>query len=1198
MNFKVSYDGRIKRPKITLHTPNLNGIGMLRTSDKLDFELNANNICSLEFNIYKTLDGKANPYYDLIDEGNLIQAESLGVYWIIDVEINGDGINEYKEVKCKSLEYELTRRKIFDINGVYYLYSITNPEKSLLHEITNQLGNWSIGHVDNALIGLARTFKIDSADAYSLLTDDISKSFGAIFQFDTYNRKISAYTIENFGKRVNIVLDYRNLVKENIVSTSLDKVVTCLRVRGGGDLDIRAVNPTLSDKIYNYGFFMVKRSEGGKVSDELVDAWNAYQTKYNNLSSIQQNNLIQLQYLQEQLLNLQNKSPSTDTNDWTQYGLVELKSKKSSYDVVLSALLSNGAGDPSSSQYAEYKQNKDIASAIEAEIKVRENQIRNVQSQIDSLNNSIINIANDLSYANNFTQDQIKELMNITFEDEYVDDTYVIADTDTEVVKIEKKKQLYEEADKELMRLSQPQYTIDTKLSNLYMLPEFKNYQGDFWLGNIITIRVNKDYIATARLLSIKIDFEKLEDISVVFANRNRLDDSTIDFQKIQEQAKKASTSISIGGQKWDEAARYSYEFSKSMTESLNLATRELWNADNQEVTIGAYGIRGRERNPLTGDYDPEQFWMIKNKIVFSDDGFNTAKTALGKYTYNGVTYYGLIAEAIVGTLFIGEKLRLIGSGAELDLSANETILGLSASITANINGLRSEFNQTLNSYSTKSDLNSAISQSASQIMTTVSATYSTKTYVDSLVTRVTSAESSISQLANEISLKVSSTDYNGNKIVSMINQSSSKISMSALNIDLSGYVTFTSLSTPGSTEIDGSNLKTGTVIADSVKSSWVYTGSIDASQIKTGIIIADQVKSSWVYTGNINANQIKTGILDASKVTIANLDLSDNDAITGLTAKINADINNLSIQFGKTLENYSTTTQMNSAISASANSILSTVNSTLYNYSTTTQMNSAINQSASSILSTVSSTYATKTQLTSVEQTANKISWLVKSGTSSTDFTLTDRVATLIANAINITGYVKFTNLSTAGQTTINGGNITTGTIDASKATITNINATNITTGTLNCSKITVSNFSANNIVTGTLDCSKITVSNLSANSITTGSLSIERLIAGGYKVMSYSSNELFVGSDTSSFVTKVTIPASYFKVTSSDTQILSRSVKIGDAYANIGFFGSYGTTRRSVSKLSSSAGTSSIIEKINELLTALNSYNLIYSY
>jgi hypothetical protein len=50
----------------------------------------------------------------------------------------------------------------------------------------------------------------------------------------------------------------------------------------------------------------------------------------------------------------------------------------------------------------------------------------------------------------------------------------------------------------------------------------------------------------------------------------------------------------------------------------------------------------------------------------------------------------------------------------------------------------------------------------------------------------------------------------------------------------------------------------------------------------------------------------------------------------------------------------------------------------------------------------------------------------------------------------VNITGYVTFSDLSSPGQTTISGSNITTGTIDASKANITNINASNITTGTL----------------------------------------------------------------------------------------------------------------------------------------------------
>lgn len=53
--------------------------------------------------------------------------------------------------------------------------------------------------------------------------------------------------------------------------------------------------------------------------------------------------------------------------------------------------------------------------------------------------------------------------------------------------------------------------------------------------------------------------------------------------------------------------------------------------------------------------------------------------------------------------------------------------------------------------------------------------------------------------------------------------------------------------------------------------------------------------------------------------------------------------------------------------------------------------------------------------------QTANKFNWLVKSGTSATDFTLTDRTATLVANAINLKGLVTFSGLDSAAQGKIN---------------------------------------------------------------------------------------------------------------------------------------------------------------------------------
>ncbi len=71
---------------------------------------------------------------------------------------------------------------------------------------------------------------------------------------------------------------------------------------------------------------------------------------------------------------------------------------------------------------------------------------------------------------------------------------------------------------------------------------------------------------------------------------------------------------------------------------------------------------------------------------------------------------------------------------------------------------------------------------------------------------------------------------------------------------------------------------------------------------------------------------------------------------------------------------------------------------------------------------------------ITSVTQTANKINWLVKSGTSASDFTMTDRAVKLVADTIDLSGYVTISALGAAGKTTINGANITTGTIHADR--------------------------------------------------------------------------------------------------------------------------------------------------------------------
>ena len=69
--------------------------------------------------------------------------------------------------------------------------------------------------------------------------------------------------------------------------------------------------------------------------------------------------------------------------------------------------------------------------------------------------------------------------------------------------------------------------------------------------------------------------------------------------------------------------------------------------------------------------------------------------------------------------------------------------------------------------------------------------------------------------------------------------------------------------------------------------------------------------------------------------------------------------------------------------------------------------------------------------RISTAQQTADKIEWIIADGTNSSNFTLTSRMAGLVAEEINITGFVTFNDLEKSGSTTINGDNITTGTLD-----------------------------------------------------------------------------------------------------------------------------------------------------------------------
>ena len=148
--------------------------------------------------------------------------------------------------------------------------------------------------------------------------------------------------------------------------------------------------------------------------------------------------------------------------------------------------------------------------------------------------------------------------------------------------------------------------------------------------------------------------------------------------------------------------------------------------------------------------------------------------------------------------------------------------------------------------FATKVEMNSEISQTAEEIKAEVSKEITTATgeiekeissisqtasQIQSKVTQntndITKMNSTITQQAGLIEAKLDSDDFTSSAVIGLINNrdGTSTAKINASNINLTGYITATNLSTSGSTTINGDNIKTGTISASRIDTSNLEIG-------------------------------------------------------------------------------------------------------------------------------------------------------------------------------------------------------------------------------------------------------------------------------------------------------------------------------------------------------------------------------------
>lgn len=405
-----------------------------------------------------------------------------------------------------------------------------------------------------------------------------------------------------------------------------------------------------------------------------------------------------------------------------------------------------------------------------------------------------------------------------------------------------------------------PQYNLKVDFVELKKTEEYKNYAvlEEMYLGDTVTVRVKTLNIdVKCKVIKIKKNIltDRIEEIELGNFKKNIAES----INKAQQVADVFGGAIANGKltksflQSWVDNATdliiksngghvVQDENGISIMDTKDKATaQKVWRWNLGGLGYSSTGYNGPYGTAITSDGKINADYVTAGELNGAILKANSVKTSAleieaqqeiekGKFSYDQLSVLGV---GLDNKVSLGEVV-LVPKKTKLQVSrAGPVISPLNA---YNFTGGTAVSNNTLvtmqggsNDYNYSAEL---------EIYGDTQVTYSNPN------DRIITAETEIKQQGDTISLVAADGAIKGAAIVSAINVSGAKIDMSALNINLSGYVTFNALSTAGSTTINGSNITTGQINADLIKA-----GTISGDRISGGTITGVTIVGGAIQT-------------------------------------------------------------------------------------------------------------------------------------------------------------------------------------------------------------------------------------------------------------------------------------------------------------------------------------------------------------
>ena len=775
---QIAFDkfGRPEPPTLLLQTADERTIGTLPNVANLKITVNFSETSEISFDLPAYSDGVPTPLYDKVVGYKVIRTEHYGIFLLMKPEISGDGIEEIKSVTGYSLEKKLENKQFFLEEGTFNFWNPATPDDTILGRILEVSPGWKAGYVAPSLIGRYRTFDQYDDYALSFLYDDAMDTFRCVVVFDVYNKTINAYDADDDVSTLPIYLGFDNLVTDLDITELTDELVTAMTPSGADDLDIRQVNPTGTNWIYDISYFI----ENGDIPSALAEKWTEWQKSvlnrqeyYKGLVGLRASATARL--LSEQAKLVDRKA--------------ELDDLTNQQSVTIQALALETTEDGKASQQKKLDEINANMEKKKKEVADQEAVVADIKTTLDASNPDsypaqIKAVNDELKLTAFFTADEYVLLRHYFIEQPLSDDTFVASDVDTAVTgesskvtngaiaisnstiaqvdfgEIKKKMytiaggtavvtaankmsvsiirgtlehktgdefvfslycgemkigektapsglitltgalsnlkndihevndkevityegtslsfditaadlymttnvsdyqkysvemELYDHAVKTLADVASPTYEFSVETGNFIWAQEFEPFRKGLELGKGVYLRLHNDEVITPVLIGFDLDFEDQEKLSLTFSNRFKRHDNVANLKEMIENSYSSSRSFDAAKYTYNQTANQASKVSEFMNSSLDAAVNSIIGAKNQSVRIDGAGLHIGEPD------SPYQIRIINGMIAMSDDGFQSAKVAIGHFATDELgDHWGVNADIIGGKLLIGNGL-------------------------------------------------------------------------------------------------------------------------------------------------------------------------------------------------------------------------------------------------------------------------------------------------------------------------------------------------------------------------------------------------------------------------------------------------------------------------------------------------------------------------------------------------------------